>query len=92
MAGALVKTCASADDCAVITVSGCCVVYTGIRKDHQAEYEAAAQTYYTACPEPPRGCGCQDHTETGDPVPASQPPVVVIASCDTGQCTAHVRK
>jgi hypothetical protein len=90
MSDALVKTCATADECAVVPVYGCCAVYTGIRKDKAADFSAAQQAYMTACPDG-RGCGCQDHTETGDLVPAVQPPPVIVATCDNGKCTAHVK-
>jgi hypothetical protein len=88
---ALVKECGTSDDCAVTIVYGCCAISTGIRKDRKGDFEAAQAAYGAACPNS-RGCGCADSTETGDSTAPTQPPVVVVATCDLGQCTAHVQK
>jgi hypothetical protein len=81
----LAKDCASSDDCAVTSVYGCCTVYTGIRADAKAAFEAAQAAECQSL----SGCGCTDHTETGDPAPPRQPPVSIRATCDVGKCTAH---
>lgn len=84
------KHCASSAECSVTRVYNCCTVYTGIRADAKAAFEAAQAAHDSACPDL-RGCACQDHTETGDLVPAQQPPLAVVATCDSATCTAHVQ-
>lgn len=90
VAAALDKACASTDECAVTTIYNCCTVYTGIRKDKKSSFETLQAVHDKACPDM-SGCGCQDHTEGGDPVPAQQPPQTIAARCDTGRCTAHAK-
>jgi hypothetical protein len=83
-----VKDCASSAECAVTQVYSCCVVYTGIRQDEKAAFESALSEHDTACPDL-RGCQCEDHTETNEPVVVQTPPLPVSATCDNGKCTAH---
>jgi hypothetical protein len=90
MRAAIVKDCTSAAACAVTSVYDCCEVYTGIRADKKAAFEALRDDYNRRCPDL-RGCGCQDHTETGESVAPQQPPLVVVATCDANKCTAHVK-
>jgi hypothetical protein len=87
-AALLDKDCTASDQCAVTTVYNCCTVYTGIRADAKAAFEAAQADHTRACPDL-RGCQCQDHTETNELVPVQQPPLPVSATCDAGKCTAH---
>jgi hypothetical protein len=83
-----VKDCTASDQCAVVSLYNCCNVYTGIRSDSKAAFAAAQDEHDRACPDL-RGCQCQDHTETNEPVPIQTPPLPVSATCDLGKCTAH---